>query len=111
MRKIQALLKEQLSTTFSAGAISEAQTKVASMLTPLHQAIKFAIQKAPLIHVDETSHQRNDEQGLRWCWLATSDDLVFEKILYSRSASSAKKVIDENYTGIVVSDQCQVTTG
>ncbi|WP_332406005.1 IS66 family transposase, partial [Vibrio metschnikovii] len=106
VRKIQSLLKEQLGTTFSVGAISEAQTKVASMLTPLHQAIKQALKKAPLIHADETSHHRNDEQSLRWCWLVASDDLVYEQILYSRSTSSAKKVIDENYTGIVVSDQC-----
>ena len=61
VRKIRALLKEQLGTTFSIGAISEAQTKVASMLTPLHQTIKIALQKAPLIHVDETSHHRNGE--------------------------------------------------
>ncbi|WP_199861926.1 IS66 family transposase, partial [Vibrio tasmaniensis] len=98
--------RRQLGTTFSVGAISEAQTKVASMLTPLHQAIKQALKKAPLIHADETSHHRNDEQSLRWCWLVASDDLVYEQILYSRSASSAKKVIDEDYTGIVVSDQC-----
>ncbi|MYM60893.1 transposase [Vibrio sp. OCN044] len=106
VRKLQSLLKEQLGTTFSVGAISEAQTKVSSMLTPLHQAIKHALKKAPLIHADETSHHRNDEQSLRWCWLVASDDLVYEQIPYSRSASSAKKVIDEDYAGIVVSDQC-----
>ena len=106
VRKIQTLLKEQLGTTFSVGAISEAQTKVASMLTPLHQAIKQALKKAPLVHADETSHHRNDETSLRWCWLVASDDLVYEQILYSRSTSSAKKVIDEDYAGIVVSDQC-----
>ncbi|EMD77814.1 transposase [Vibrio diabolicus E0666] len=62
--------------------------------------------RSPLIHADETSHHRNDEQSLRWCWLVASDDLVYEQILYSRSTSSAKKVIDEDYAGIVVSDQC-----
>lgn len=67
VRKIQSLLKEQLGTTFSVGAISEAQTKVASMLTPLHQAVRDSIQKAPLVHIDETSHPRNDESSLRWC--------------------------------------------
>ncbi|MDT9694347.1 transposase, partial [Streptomyces sp. P9(2023)] len=76
VRKIQSLLKEQLGTTFSIGAISEAQTKVASMLTPLHQAIRAGIQKAPMVHIDETSHPRNDESRLRWCWLASSEDLV-----------------------------------
>ncbi len=106
VRKIQSLLKEQLGTTFSIGTISEAQTKVASMLTPLHQAIRDGIQKAPLIHIDETSHPRNDESSLRWCWLATSDDLVYEKILYSRSSHSAKVILGDEYPGVVVSDQC-----
>lgn len=59
-----------------------------------------------MVHADETSHHRNDEQSLRWCWLVASDDLVYEQILYSRATSSAKKVIDEDYAGIVVSDQC-----
>jgi transposase len=68
-----------LGTTFSIGAISEAQTKVASMLTPLHQAIRDTIQKSPLVHVDETSHSRNDEERLRWCWLVASDNLAYER--------------------------------
>ena len=62
--------------------------------------------KAPLVHAEETSRHRNDEQSLRWCWLVASNDLVYEQILYSRSTSSAKKVIDEEYAGIVVNDQC-----
>ena len=67
VRKIRSLLQEQLGTTFSIGAISEAQTKVASILTPLHHAIRYGIRKVPLMHVDETSHPRNDEESLRWC--------------------------------------------
>lgn len=106
VRKIQSLLKEQLGTTFSIGAISEAQTKVASMLTRLHQAIRVGIQKAPMVHIDETSHPRNDESSLRWCWLASSDDLVYEKILYSRSSHSAKLILGDEYSGVVISDQC-----
>jgi transposase len=105
VRKIRSLLQEQFGTTFSVGAISEAQSRIASMLTPLHQAIKTNIQSAPLVHVDETSHSRNDEEHLRWCWLVASDDLVYEKILYSRSTHSAKTVLDSDYCGIVVSDQ------
>ncbi len=70
----------------------------------MHQAIKQALKKVPLIHADETSHHRNDETSL--CWLVASDDLVYKKILYSRSTSSAKEVIDKDYAGIVVGDQC-----
>ncbi|WP_327790891.1 IS66 family transposase [Vibrio anguillarum] len=106
IRKICSLLKEQLGTTFSVGAISEAQTKVASMLTPLHHAIRDSIQTAPLVHVDETSHPRNGEESLRWCWLVASEDLVYEKILFSRSTHSAKTMLGKNYSGLVVTDQC-----
>nr|PMK56611.1 hypothetical protein BCT98_09405 [Vibrio breoganii] len=31
--------------------------------------------------------------------------MVYEKILYSRSALSAKTVLDSNYSGVVISDQ------
>ena len=102
IRKLRSLLKEQFSTTFSIGAISEAQTRVAS----LHQAIKSNIQTAPLVHVDETSHSRNSEERLRWCWLVSSDDLVYEKILFSHPIHSAKAVLGANYSGVVISDQC-----
>ncbi|CCO49767.1 IS22-1 protein [Vibrio nigripulchritudo SOn1] len=106
IRKIQSLLKEQFGTTFSVGAISEAQTKVASMLTPLCQAIHDNLKSAPMVHVDETSHPRNGESSFRWCWLVASDDLVYEKILYSRSTHSAKVMLGEDYQGFVISDQC-----
>lgn len=76
------------------------------MLTPLHHAIRDSIQSAPLVHVDETSHPRNGEESLLWCWLVASEDLVYEKILFSRSAHSAKAMLGNNYTGLVVTDQC-----
>lgn len=38
--------------------------------------------------------------------LGTTDDLVYEKILYSRSSHSAKVILGDEYFGVVVSDQC-----
>ena len=38
--------------TFSVRAISEAQGRISSMLTPTHHALKRHIQKAPVIHAD-----------------------------------------------------------
>ncbi|WP_342639431.1 IS66 family transposase [Vibrio metschnikovii] len=81
------------------------------MLTPLHQAIKQALKKAPLIHADETSHHRNDEQSLRWCWLVASDDLVYEQILYSRSTSSAKKSLMKTTQVLWSATNAQAITG
>lgn len=79
IRKIQSLLKSQFGNTFSTGAISEAQGRVSNMLTPTHQALHHAIKTAPLIHVDETTHYRNDLAQTQWVWLASSSDSVFQK--------------------------------
>ena len=37
LRKIQPLLRDQYGMTFSIGAICEAQGRISSMLTPIHQ--------------------------------------------------------------------------
>ncbi|MDO6528215.1 transposase, partial [Motilimonas sp. 1_MG-2023] len=64
---IQSLLQEIYGLRFSTGAISEAQGRISSMLTPLHQAIKAHVRQADVIFADETSHQRDNES--RWMWL------------------------------------------
>jgi transposase len=56
VRKIRQLLRDQYGTTFSTGAISEAQGRVSSMLTPVHQALQKHIQQAPVVHADDTTH-------------------------------------------------------
>lgn len=106
VRKIQRLLSDQYGMTFSVGAISEAQGRISSMLTPTHQALKTHIQKAPLIHADETCHQRNGEAQTRWIWLMASTDSVFQTIRYFRNQDNAKHLLGETVQGVVVTDQC-----
>jgi transposase len=96
VRKIQSLLHDQYGMTFSVGAISEAQGRISSMLTPIHQALKQHIQKAPIIHADETTHQRNGESNTRWLWLMASNDAVFQNIRYFRSQDNAKVSIHQD---------------
>ena len=106
IRKIQRLLRAQYGVTFSVGAISEAQGRISSILTPTHHALKRHIQKAPLIHADETSHQRNGESNTRWLWLMASSDAVFQNIRCFRSQDNAKHLLGEASHGVVVTDQC-----
>lgn len=106
VRKIQSLLHDQYGMTFSVGAISEAQGRISSMLTPIHQALKQHIQKAPIIHADETTHQRNGESNTRWLWLMASNDAVFQNIRYFRSQDNAKHLLGSAPHGVVVTDQC-----
>lgn len=95
IRKIQRLLRAQYGVTFSVGAISEAQGRISSILTPTHHALKRHIQKAKVIHADETSHQRNGESNTRWLWLMASSDAVFQNIRCFRSQDNAKHLLGE----------------
>lgn len=106
VRKIQRLLQDQSGTHFSTGLISEAQGRVSSMLTPTHQALHQHIKQAPLIHIDETTHNRNGEEHTRWVWLMSSKDAVFQQVKYFRNKDAGKSILGEHTQAIVVSDQC-----
>ncbi|WP_340619177.1 IS66 family transposase, partial [Xenorhabdus entomophaga] len=67
--KIQRLIRETYGIHFSTGLISEAQGRISSMLTPLHQALGHYVRQSAVIHIDETPHQRNGEAATRWVWL------------------------------------------
>ncbi len=100
---IQSLLQEMYGLRFSTGAISEAQGRVSSMLTPSTQAIKTHVQQADVIFADETSHQRDDEA--RWMWLMTCDDAAYFRTDHSRGKLAAQKLLGEQVRGCVVTDQ------
>ncbi len=106
LNKIRQLLQDQYGTTFSIGALSEFQGRVSSMLTLVHQALKAHIQKSSIIHVDETTHPRNDDQSTRWLWLMASDDAVFQNVRFSRSQDNAKHLLGEQKISVIVTDQC-----
>jgi transposase len=107
VRKIQQLLQAQFGVTFSVGAISEVQGRVAFALTPLHQALKRYILKADCIHADETHHSRNDDPDhTRWHWLLSSVGAVFQQILGFRNQEMAKQLLADARQAVVVTDQC-----
>ena len=106
VRKIQRLLKDQYQEHFSIGAISEAQGKISSMLTPTHQALHQHTKRAKLIHADETSHNRNGEQHTRWIWLSVTADAVYQSIRWGRDQGSAKHLLGDSPKAVVVTDQC-----
>ncbi len=101
--QIQAQLKQHFGLEFSRGAISEAQGRVSSMLTPTYQAIKQQVQSASHVHADETRHQRGGER--RWMWMALSKVAVCFMIAFGRGQADAKRLLGQELTGILVTDQ------
>jgi transposase len=95
-----------IGTHFSTGLISEAQGRVSSMLTPLHQALHQHVKQAAIIHIDETTHQRNGEFRTRWIWLLSGANVVYQTIGYFRNQESAKAMLGTDSGAVVVTDQC-----
>ena len=101
--KIQQQLEQNFGLRFSRGAISEAQCRVSAMLTPAYHAIKQEILTAPIVHADETSYKRGDEN--RWLWQICTDKLSCFMAHHSRGQVAAKKLLGENAEYVVVTDQ------
>lgn len=101
--QIQLQLKQVVGLCFSRGAISEAQGRVSAMLTPTHQAIKQQVQQAPVIHADETRHQRGNEH--RWMWLALSPVAACFMTAFSRGQDAARRLLGLEPPGVLVTDQ------
>lgn len=101
--QIQQQLKQHFDLGFSRWAISEAQGRVSTLLTPIHQAIKQQVQSVSLIHADETRHQRGGER--RWMWMALSKIAVCFMTTYGRGIGAAKRLLGSALAGVLVTDQ------
>jgi transposase len=52
------------------------------------------------------THHRNNLAQTLWVWLASADDIVFQKIMSSRRQECAQYILDKKFNGIAVTDQC-----
>lgn len=102
--KIKHLMKDVFGISFSTGAWSQAQWQVTPMLTRAHQSIHEAVCRGPVLHADETRHQRDTEQ--RWMWLATSQRFAYFMTHHSRGKEAAKRLLkNHDHGAVVISDQ------
>lgn len=101
--QIQQQLSQNFGLHFSRGAISEAQGRVTSMMTPAYDEIKSHVLASDVVHADETRHKRDNEN--RWMWQVCTQELSCFMVHYSRGQQAAKKLLGDNLPGIVVTDQ------
>jgi len=101
--KIRLQLSQNFGLAFSRGAISEAQWRMTSMLTPAHQAIKQYLRQVPVRFADETRHQRGSER--RWMWVMSCPEAACFMTDASRGQQAAKRLLGDTPEGITVSDQ------
>jgi transposase len=102
--KIRDLLAQMMGLSFSVGAISQAQGKVAAALAaPVAEATR-ALSSASVLHMDETTYPREGTSN-NWVWAAIQPKLAVFSVLPSRARYVIHNLIGEQPAGVVVCDR------
>jgi transposase len=100
--KVQALFQDTFDVSITRGGLYLATAKVASVLTPTHQAFQAWIRKAPIVSPDETGWR---VAGIRqWLWVFVTPELTVYAIQPGRGFEQAAQVLGEDYAGTLVRD-------
>lgn len=101
--KLTRVMADLFGLRFSVGCISAAHGTVAEALAPATRELHAALQKAPVKHMDETSHQCHGRRF--WTWILTTPWGASFHIEPSRGQCAAKDVLGKVPTGVLVTDR------
>jgi transposase len=87
----------------STGSIDSAIMRMSAVLADPWSELRDAIQKADVVHADETTWRLRGAQ--QWLWVAASSLLACYRIDPSRSQKAAKALLGEDFGGFLVSDR------
>jgi transposase len=102
-RQVRQVVEEVFGCPISLGAVDAAIMRTSAILADPWEALRDYIQKAELIHADETSWRLAGAQ--QWLWLASCSLVACFRIDPHRSQAAAKELIGEDFGGFVVSDR------
>lgn len=103
IRHIQSLLQEMCQTTFSTGAISNAQGKLSDWMEKPHQQVGEYIRQQPVAQADETRHSHKHSKSPYWMWVLVSGAFCFFMTHHSRGQETASQLLGE-FSGYLVTD-------
>lgn len=101
--KLKTLLTDLFGLRFSVGCISAAHGIVAEALKPICDEVHEALRRAPVKHMDETTHQCHSFR--LWTWALVAPWGASFTIHPSRGQCAAKEVLGETPNGILVTDR------
>ena len=92
MRRVAAWFEAQ-GLPVSPGTLSDGHDRIVALFAPLSAAILAHLQKAPVVHADETSWRVREfattgSSSRAWLWIATCVDAVYLHVDASRSAAA-----------------------
>ena len=101
-RKIVDILRYRFGIRVSAGALSQANDRLAVRAEPTIEAMKQALREEDLAHADETGWRVASQSA--WLWVVCSKSFTFYEIVSHRCATVVREILGENYQGILMRD-------
>jgi transposase len=102
-RLVQGLLQDLYRINLSVGIISESEEIISTALKAIVEEAHSYLQKAAVVHSDETGHK---EKGKRqWMWVGIAGMVSVFMARAHRSAEMAKELLGAAFAGILVSDR------
>ena len=102
-RQVRAVVQEVFNIPISVGAVDAAIMRMSQVLKDPWEQLRCYIQKAQLVHADETGWRLQGAQ--QYLWLASTALAACYRIDPHRSQAAAKELLGENFGGFVVSDR------
>ncbi|MGH8296699.1 MAG: IS66 family transposase [Steroidobacteraceae bacterium] len=102
-RQVRQVVQEVFNVPISVGAVDAAIMRISGILEDPWEKLREYIQKARLVHADETSWRLSGAQ--QYLWLASTALAACYRIDPTRSQAAAKELLGEQFGGFVVSDR------
>lgn len=110
-RQVCQLMSEVFNIEVSRGAVGRLREELLEAISDPVATAKSYVQCQPVINSDETSFSQGNRDGGNpqgrqgWLWVVLSPLVSFFEVTLNRSQQTAKDLIGENYSGIVISDR------
>jgi transposase len=102
-REVHEILETLFQTEVSVGSIAALEQAVSDALAaPVAEATCY-VQRQHMRNVDETGWREQTKRV--WLWICTTPLVTVFRVLASRSAASAKRVLGEDFPGVVGTDR------
>lgn len=102
LRKIAEILKQHFGIEVTAGALAQANARLAEHAEPTLEAMKKALAEEATVHADETGWRT--AAVLTWLWVICSDRFTFFTMTPDRRASIVAEVLGEEFSGLLMRD-------
>ena len=110
-RMLESLIKTLFGIELSRGSINRLRQEVSEAIAePVKQAQEY-IQNQKVVNSDETSFAQGNQDGLNpektkgWLWVLGTPVVKVFSVELSRGQKIVKKLLGENFSGIVISDR------